>query len=181
MYSGSGAKIAGVVGQVGLSAASKIMCYLLVMFLECWQAKVRHELGLVECASRSQFGRNFANVQHKMSALSALPPPPPPLNYYTKKIPCARLRRPSLPTGDQRVQRGLAQPNACTTDIIPHSCTGMRQRPGRFVRVHPIFLGKRCLNQDFRDLWIDRMPGDGSIPIRWVSSHRLKRHTAVAK
>ena len=76
MYSGSGAKIAGVVRQVGLSAASKIMCYLLVMFLECWQAKVRHEQGMVECAIRSQFGRDFANVQHEMSALSALPPPP---------------------------------------------------------------------------------------------------------
>ena len=134
MYPGSGAKIAGVVRQVGLSAASKIMCYLLVMFLECWQAKVRHEQGMVECAIRSQFGRDFANVQHEMSALSALPPPPP-LNYYTKKIRCARLRRPSLPTGGQRVQRGLAQPNACTTDIIPHSCTGMRQRPGRLGAV----------------------------------------------
>ena len=48
-------------------------------------------------------------------------------------------------------------------------------------RLHPIFLGKRCLNQDFRDLWIDRMADDGPIPIRWVSSRRLKRHTAVAK
>ena len=37
-----------------------------------------------------------------------------------------RLRRPSLPAGCQEVQRGLARPDACTTDIVPHSCTGVR-------------------------------------------------------
>ncbi len=28
-------------------------------------------------------------------------------------------------------------------------------------RVHPRMLGKRCLNRDFRDLWIHRMQDDG--------------------
>ena len=36
--------------------------------------------------------------------------------------------------------------------------------------VCPGFSGKGCLNQDSRDLWIDRMADDGPIPIRWVSS-----------
>ena len=105
MYPGIGAKIAEAVGQVGLSASSKIMCYLLVMFLECWQAKLRHEQGVVECASRSQFGRNFANVQHEMSALSAFTLPPP-LDYYTKKNALCSFaeavaagRRPASATG----------------------------------------------------------------------------------
>ena len=32
-------------------------------------------------------------------------------------------------------------------------------------RVHPGMLGKRCLNQDFRDSWIHRMQVDeGCIP-----------------
>ena len=103
MYPGIGAKIAGVVGQVGLSAASKIMCYLLVMFLECWQAKVRHEQGVVECASRSQFGRNLLMFSMKCPLC---PLYPPPLNYYTKKNALSSFaeavaadRRPASATG----------------------------------------------------------------------------------
>ena len=38
-----------------------------------------------------------------------------------------------------------------------------------------------CWNQRRPNLWIDRMADDGPIPIRWVSSRRLKRHIAVAK
>ena len=31
-----------------------------------------------------------------------------------------------MPAGGQGVQRGLARPDACTTDIISHSCYGVR-------------------------------------------------------
>ena len=123
--------------------------------------------------------------------------PPPPLDYYTKgDVPkidyytkgdvlfafaeaVAAGRRPGSATGSGAA--GCL--HACMTDIVPHSCYGVR--PGLSQGMHPqgciLLLGKRCLNQDFRDLWIDRMAGDGPIPIRWVSSHRLKRHTAVAQ
>ena len=63
------------------------------------------------------------NVQEKMSALSAFTPPQITIRRATS---CLRLRRPSLPAGGQGVQRGLARPDACTTDIVPHSCTGVR-------------------------------------------------------
>ena len=70
----------------------------------------------------------------------------------------------------------------CLTDAQRYYTTlQFWQVTGSADGVYPIFLGKRYLNQDFRDLWIDRMPGDGPIPIRWEETHRLKRHTAVAK
>ena len=94
-----------------------------------------------------------------MSALSAFTPP----DYYTKaaalgpasseasawveaqkKMSCLRLRRPSLPAGGQGVQRGLARPDACMTDIVPHSCTGVRPKPGLSQCVSQI-IGEICL------------------------------------
>ena len=51
---------------------------------------------------------------------------PPPLSTIRRRTSWLRLRRPSLPAGGQGVQRGLARPDACTTDIIPHTCTGVR-------------------------------------------------------
>ena len=48
-------------------------------------------------------------------------------------------------------------------------------------RVHPRLWGSRRLNQDFRDLRMDRIAGDGSIPMQWVISHRLKGHIAIAE
>ncbi len=65
------------------------------------------------------------NVQEKMSALSAFTPPPLSITIR-RETSCLRLRRPSLAAGGQGVQRGLARPDACTTDIVPHSCTGVR-------------------------------------------------------
>ena len=65
------------------------------------------------------------NIQGKMSALSALPPPPAPITIRSGPS-CLRLRRPSLPAGGQGVQRSLARPHACTTDIIPHTFYGVR-------------------------------------------------------
>ena len=53
-----------------------------------------------------------------------------------------RLRRPSLPAGGQGVQRGLARPDACMTDIVPHSCYGVR--PGLSQGVSQL-IGEICL------------------------------------
>ena len=68
--------------------------------------------------------RDFTKCLVKMSGMSALPPPLP--ITMRRKTPFLCLRRPSLPAGGQGVQRGPARPDACTTDIIPHSCTGVR-------------------------------------------------------
>ena len=80
--------------------------------------------GMVGCATASLYERDFTKRLEKMSALSALPPP---LTTIRRKLSLLRLRRPSLPAGRQGVQRGQVRPDACTTDIISHTCYGVRQ------------------------------------------------------
>ena len=98
--------------------------------------------------------------------------------YYTLVMVCGRA---SHRGASQNGGEFLATSGALHWDAQPATLDNPKSGMHPSHRVHPRLLGKRCLNQDFRDLWIDRMPGDGPIPIRWVSSRRLKRHTAVAK
>ena len=92
------------------------------------------------CAPRGHPSAILLNVQEKMSALSAFTPPPS--TTIRSGTSCLRLRRPSLPAGGQGVQRGLARPDACTTDIVPH--TGYGVRPG-LSRVVSRIIGEICL------------------------------------
>ena len=71
---------------------------------------------LYECDFTKRSGKNVRFVRFY----------PPPLDYYTKENVFFALaeavaagRRPGSATGP-------ARPDACTTDIIPHSCYGVR-------------------------------------------------------
>lgn len=46
-------------------------------------------------------------------------------------------------------------------------------------RLLPRLSGRRRLNQDFRDMRMDRIAVDGSMLMQWVFSRRLNGHTAL--
>ncbi len=88
-----------------------------------------HPSAIVECATASRAQRAPERHSTKRSGQNVrfVRFYPPPLSITIRSgTSCLRLRRPSLPAGGQGVQRGPAQPDACTTDIVPHSCYGVR-------------------------------------------------------
>ena len=123
-------KMAGVIRRARLFASSQKKASFAGSCLGGREQSGWRGRGVVECttALRSPRApeRDYTKRLGKNVRFVRFYPPPPPTTMRSK-TPLLRLRRPSLSAGGQGEQRGLARPEPCTTDIISHSCYGLRK------------------------------------------------------